>query len=85
MDEPRVIATGNTLNLLCNEYLVIHPDGTRQTMYAVAPRTARDEMAAARKHARKLWRKRQRERQYQADVSERVARYVGEAERCSVG
>jgi hypothetical protein len=82
MDEPRVIATGNTLNLLTNEYLVFFPDGTRQTMYAVAPRTARDEMAAAQKHARKLWRRRKRQKQYEAEVSARVARYVGEAERC---
>ena len=85
MDEPRVIATGNTLNRLCAEYLVCYPDGTRQTMYAVSPRDGRDEMAAARKHARKLWRKRQRQQEYQADVSERVARYVGEAERCCGG
>lgn len=83
--EPRVIATGNTLTLLTNEYLVFFPDGTRQTMYAVAPRNGRDEMTAARKHAKKLWRKRQRDRQHQAEVSERVARYVGEAERCCGG
>ena len=56
---PVVTATGNTVNLLCDEFRVRFPNGHCLTMYAVAPRDGREELAAAQRYADELWAKEQ--------------------------
>jgi hypothetical protein len=61
MSEPIVTATGDTVSLLHNIYLVVYPDGTTEELVPVqCKREAADEMEWVLRRARATWKRRQR-------------------------